>query len=67
MRPKSRMKPLLRKLRKLWKSAPCYQDLRLGQFLYALAAGEKADLFNLEDDRLEQIIERELDHNKIPY
>ncbi len=49
-RDPKRMKPLLKKLRKAWKTHP---DLRLGQLLCILASQASCDAFYLEDTTLD--------------
>lgn len=56
-RDPARIDRILQRLRRLWRSAP---DLRLCQLLYCLTrTGE--DPFNLEDDRLEERLEAQLE------
>lgn len=51
MRDINRIEPLLNKLEELWKLNP---DIRFGQMVYNLTRA--IDLFNIEDDKMLEII-----------
>ncbi len=54
MRDKKRIKRILKKLEKVWMAS---SDLRLGQGLENLARARGIDLFYLEDDELERLLD----------
>jgi hypothetical protein len=59
MRDINRIEPLLNKFEELWKLNP---DIRFGQMVYNLARGW--DLFNIEDDKMLEIINQLLQIQK---
>ena len=59
MRDINRIEPLLDKFEELWKLNP---DIRFGQMVYNLTRGW--DLFNLEDDKMLEIINQLLQIQK---
>lgn len=54
MRDKKRIKRILGKLEKVWTEG---SDLRLGQGLSNIAKSREIDLFYLEDEELERILD----------
>ena len=54
MRDPKRIKRILKKLEKVWIKCP---DLRLGQSLENIAKSKGVDLFYLEDNSLERILD----------
>jgi uncharacterized protein YihD (DUF1040 family) len=61
MRPTNRIDSILDKLKELWKKEP---DTRLVQLLINIIGYERGDVFYLEDDELEKLIDEELSKQK---
>lgn len=59
MRNPQRIKPLVRKLMGVWMANP---DLRLGQLMFFVSRGyTETDIFYVEDDVMEEALDRELE------
>jgi hypothetical protein len=54
MRDPQRIKKILDQLKVLWM---CYPDMRFGQMVEILTYNKKEDLFDIEDDVLEGLIQ----------
>ena len=59
MRDINRIEPLLDKFEELWKLHP---DIRFGQMVYILTSG--IDIFNIEDDKMLELINNRLKEAK---
>ncbi len=64
MRDKKRIKRILKKLEIVWTSC---SDLRLGQGLENLARAREIDLFYLEDEELERLLDLLIEEITNPY
>jgi uncharacterized protein YihD (DUF1040 family) len=60
MRDANRIGPILEKLKKVWEKQP---DTRLGQLIYNLPKDER-DIFFIEDDELEEMLDEVLREEK---
>ncbi len=61
MRNPARIKRILEKIEIIWESKP---DLRMNQLIYNLCRNELAlngDLFNLEDEKFEKILDEKIE------
>ena len=64
MKDKKRIKRILKKLEKVWLN---FSDLRLGQGLMNVAESRKIDLFYLEDEELERLLDILIEEINNPY
>ena len=55
MRDPKRIKRILKMIEEVWVEMP---DLRLGQLLHWVVGDPECDMFNVEDDLVEQNLER---------